>query len=273
MSSSLNNIFTVWSFAFGAVIASFLNVVIWRVPRGESIVSPPSHCPKCNARIKWYQNVPVVSYLALRGRCANCGEKISVRYLLIELVGGALFMWAWMRFGMLAPLLWVWISLMMIGTMIDFDHKLLPDFVTVGGMLYGVLVVNLAFPLLLGIGVADLWPGLIRSVAGLALGLGLMWLIRFAGSKAFKREAMGMGDVLLMGAVGSISGMEGVVFVVMVSSLIGSIGGILTMAIGKRWKRNVEIPYGPYICAAHFICIFYGDEIVSWYLRLLGVQA
>ena len=122
----------------GACIASFLNVVIWRVPRGESVVSPPSHCPKCGARIRWWCNIPVLSWLALRGRCRDCGAPISPRYVLVELLGAALFLAAFLRFGLFAPLMWVWISLMMAGSFIDIDHQLLPDFVTVGGMAYGV---------------------------------------------------------------------------------------------------------------------------------------
>ena len=223
-----------WSFYFGAVIASFLNVVIWRVPRGESVVRPPSHCPKCGASIKWYQNLPIFSYLALRGRCANCGGKISSRYLWVELLGGCLFCAAWLKFGLDAPFWWVWLSLM--------------------------LVLPLCF------GQAPWWS-LLDCVIGIVAGLSIMGLIRFLGGRAFKREAMGMGDVLLMGAVGSMTGWPGVLFALVVSSFLGSLGGLAAMALSRKWGRNFEIPYGPYICLANAIYLFF-PQTMDWYLRL-----
>lgn len=252
-----------WSFYFGAVIASFLNVVIWRVPRGESVVRPPSHCPKCGASIKWYQNLPIFSYLALRGRCANCGGKISSRYLWVELLGGCLFCAAWLKFGLDAPFWWVWLSLMLVGSFIDFDHHLLPDFVTVGGMIYG-LILALVLPLCFG---QAPWWSLLDCVIGIVAGLSIMGLIRFLGGRAFKREAMGMGDVLLMGAVGSMTGWPGVLFALVVSSFLGSLGGLAAMALSRKWGRNFEIPYGPYICLANAIYLFF-PQTMDWYLRL-----
>jgi len=275
--SSVYNILAVASFALGACVASFLNVVIWRVPRGESIVSPPSHCPKCGAAIKWYQNIPILSWLVLRGKCANCHEPISLRYILIETLGGGLFLAAFLHF---APYkfvdasgwypfafvfaYWIWLALMIVGSMIDFDHKLLPDFVTVGGMILGV-VFN---------GVGSLawrsWEGLLFSLGGLAFGFGLLWLVRFFGSKAFGREAMGMGDVFLMGAVGALFGPIAVLFTLIVSSLLGSVVGLSMVALSKaRIGKFVEIPYGPYICMSCLLWMFCGNELVAWYLRFL----
>lgn len=276
-----------FAFALGACVASFLNVVVWRVPRGESIVSPPSHCPKCNAPIRWWQNIPIVSWLALRGRCANCHEPISPRYILVELLGGVLFCAAflWLWFLPNVPLwvsvmhllvMWTWMSLMIVGSLIDFDHKLLPDFTTVGGMVLGV-VESLAltcFNLIHGDGVgASVWLKLfpfLFSVGGLVLGFGLLWLIRFVGSKAFKREAMGMGDVFLMGAVGALFGPVAVLFTLIMSSLVGSIVGVSMIAMSKtRFGRFVEIPYGPYICMGCLVWMFWGPEIVGWYVKML----
>lgn len=261
-------------FAFGACLASFLNVVIWRVPRGESIVSPPSHCPKCNAAIPWYLNIPILSWLALRGKCAACKNPISPRYPLVELLGGLLFVAAYARFGVAAPLAWIWLALMLVGSFIDFDHKLLPDFVTVGGMIYGVVLsfgaalsrhLGYDFPL------APFEVSPLLSLSGLAFGFGLLWLIRFLGSKAFKREAMGMGDVFLMGAVGALFGPLAVVMVLMLSSVLGSLVGVgLILAAKARLGKFVEIPYGPYICLGCLAWMFYGPELVRGYLRLLG---
>ena len=268
-----------FSFGLGACIASFLNVVIWRVPRGESIVSPPSHCPKCNAPIRWYQNIPILSWLALRGKCANCKAPISPRYILIETLGGVLFLAAFWKYGTNGGLasaalntlvVWIWIALMIVGSMIDFDHKLLPDFVTIGGMVLG-LVWNLCVCLLLG-GQKVYWENFcIVTGFGFVFGFGLLWLIRWLGSKAFKREAMGMGDVFLMGAVGALFGPVAVLVTLILSSVFGSIVGVGMVALSKtKFGKFVEIPYGPYICLGCLCWMFYGPEIVDWYIHLFA---
>ena len=264
-----------FSFGLGACIASFLNVVIWRVPRGESIVSPPSHCPKCNALIKWYQNIPILAWLALRGKCANCKAPISPRYILIELLGGVLFLAAFWRYGLTpaTPIMWIWLSLMIVGSMIDFDHKLLPDFVTVGGMVLGVgsALVRCAIACWILGGISYQAVGaFLMSCAGLVFGFGLLGLIRWLGSKAFKREAMGMGDVFLMGAVGALFGPVAVLVTLILSSVFGSVVGVGMIALSKtKFGKFVEIPYGPYICLGCLVWMFYGPELVNWYVRLI----
>ena len=272
-----------FSFWLGACIASFLNVVIWRVPRGESVVSPPSHCPKCNAAIKWYQNIPILSWLALRGKCANCKAPISPRYILIELLGGVLFLAVFWKFGAMSKMyvdpwaklivMWIWVSLMIVGSMIDFDHKLLPDFVTVGGMVLGLLyglVISLSFEHWSFRFCVKMFLPLYVSVASLVFGFGLLWLIRWLGSIAFKREAMGMGDVFLMGAVGALFGPVAVLVTLILSSVFGSVVGLSMVALSKtKFGRFVEIPYGPYICLGCLCWMFYGSELVTWYLNLL----
>lgn len=288
MEGGLLFILSLFSFALGACVASFLNVVIWRVPRGESIVRPPSHCPTCGAAIHWYQNIPILSWLALRGKCANCRAPISPRYILVELLGGCLFLAAFVHLFARIPAVafsqesvltllvwWIWISLMIVGSMIDFDHKLLPDFVTVGGMILGVLeaLVFTAFnfadgcdePLLVRL------SPLVNSLVGLVFGFGLLWLIRFLGSKAFRREAMGLGDVFLMGAVGALFGPVAVLVTLMLSSVFGSVVGLSMVALSKtKFGRFVEIPYGPYICLGCLVWMFGGTALVRAYLRLLG---
>ena len=280
MDSTLTAILAFFSFALGSCVASFLNVVIWRLPRGESIVSPPSHCPKCGSRIRWWQNVPIFSWLALRGRCACCKAPISPRYILVEALGGCLFLAMFYKVVVALPagnpfafwpwlislfVMWTWISLMIVGSMIDFDHKLLPDFVTVGGMVLGVayrafcsFVLNSPFSVL-------------NSLYGLAFGFGLLWLVRFFGSKAFKREAMGMGDVFLMGAVGALFGPVAVLVTLVLSSVFGSAVGLSAVALSKtRLGRFSEIPYGPYICLGCLVWMFMGPELVDAYMRMLA---
>lgn len=271
-------VFAVFSFAFGALIGSFLNVVIWRVPRGESIVSPSSHCPKCNTPIKWWCNIPILSWIALRGKCAKCKEPISLRYVLVELLCAALFLSAFWRYGYFAPLAWVWIALMIIGTFIDFDHQLLPDFVTEGGMIYGVLV-SVSFWALdsfTSVKLVNITPEFFKihpvdSLIGLVFGFGLLWLVRFFGTVAFKREAMGLGDVFLMGAIGAIFGWKAVMVTLILSSLIGSVVGVAMIALSKtRLGGFTAIPFGPYLCAGCVAWMFFGQEFLNWYISLLG---
>ncbi len=264
----MRHILSIYTFCLGAVIGSFLNVVIWRVPRGESIVSPPSHCPKCQARIKWWQNIPLVSYIVLRGRCANCKKPISPRYFLVEALTGALFLAVLHQYGIVyAPVMWIWVSLMIIGSFIDFDLQLLPDFVTIGGMVLGVGAA--AVCTLFGARGAP-FPSLGWSIGGGAFGLGLLWLVRFLGSKVFRREAMGMGDVLLVGAIGALFGPVAVIFTLMASSVVGSVAGLGMVAAARvRLGRFVPIPFGPYLCLGCLAWMFFGPELVEWYLALL----
>ncbi len=292
MDRGLVYILSFFSFWLGACIASFLNVVIWRVPRGESIVSPPSHCPKCGSAIRWWQNIPILSWLALRGKCANCRAPISPRYILVETLGGVLFLSAlllvvfrgagWFSFlhcGIVGDaaavlVLWIWISLMIAGSFIDFDHQLLPDFTTVGGMVLG-----LAFSLVQaawlacaagGRGRDAAWIPFAWSLAGLVFGFGLLWLVRWLGSKAFGREAMGMGDVFLMGAVGALFGPVAVIVTLILSSVFGSVVGVGMVLLSRaRLGKFVAIPYGPYICLGCLAWMFRGPEMVEWYLHLV----
>ena len=262
-----------FSFWLGACIASFLNVVIWRAPRGESIVSPPSHCPKCNSPIKWYQNIPILSWLALRGKCANCHAAISPRYICVELLGGLLFLAVFIHATALSlpvyviPVYWIWVSLMIAGSFIDFDHQLLPDFTTVGGMVLGVAVAIFEACQLRN------WWVLAYSVGGLVFGFGLLWLVRWLGSKAFKREAMGMGDVFLMGAVGALFGPVAVLVTLILSSVFGSIVGVALILLSKtKLGGFTPIPYGPYICMGCLAWMFYGPQLVDWYMNLVRIQ-
>ena len=286
MDKGLYNVILGFAFVLGSCIASFLNVVIWRVPRGESIVKPRSHCPKCNALIRWYQNIPILSWLALRGRCANCREPISPRYILIELLGGVLFaalFWrlhgTFARFGIGPGVLtitcaWIWAALMIVGTFVDFDHKLLPDFVTIGGMVLGVFYNAMAtwmgfcvYPTHTLTCVSE-YP-IVGSLIGLAVGFGVLWIVRVFGSWVFRREAMGMGDVFLLGAIGALCGPVAVLYTLILSSILGSLAGVGIIVFSKKRRgRFLEIPFGPYLIIGCMVWIFRGPEIAAWYVRL-----
>ena len=282
-------ILAVFAFVFGSYIASFLNVCIWRIPREESVVWPPSHCPRCNARIRWYQNIPIISWIILRGRCANCRQPISARYVAVELLGGVLFLFAYIQwasgyflhispvFGLyqftdiwMVPISWLVFSGLILGSFVDFDHYYLPDRVTIGGMVLGV-------PLSVLVPELQREPthlaSLISSLEGLAFGFLFMWGIGWMFSKFVKREALGFGDVKLMGAIGAFFGPSAVLFTLMASSAIGTLATILLVAKGKaRLGGFTAVPYGPFIALGALIWMYWGPVLLDWYLSSLGLH-
>lgn len=281
-------IFGFFSFAFGACIASFLNVCIWRMPRNESVVRPGSHCPNCNAPILWYQNIPILSYLALGGRCANCRKPISMRYTAVELLGGILFLAAYVQWAMpamlgdapiaamrplrtfwLVPVHWLVFAGLILGSFIDLEHFYLPDRVTVGGMALGVPA-SLLIPELQ---MEKTWlDALCWSVGGLAFGFLFLWGMGWLFSKLFRKEALGFGDVKLMGAVGAFFGPTAVLFVLIVSSLVGSAAGVALIAHGKvRLGGFTAVPYGPFIAIATLVWMFWGPSLVARYIGLVVI--
>ena len=280
-------VFGFFSFAFGACVASFLNVCIWRLPRNESVVRPASHCPKCNAPIAWYQNIPVLSYVALGGKCAKCRDPISMRYTVVELLGGILFLVAYLQWAMPAafgaapvaglrplfnfgcvPAYWLVFSGLILGSFIDLEHFYLPDRVTIGGMLLGVP----ASVLLPEFQLEKSWlDALCWSAAGLAFGFFFLWGMGWTFSKIFKKDALGFGDVKLMGAVGAFFGPTAVLFVLIVSSLIGSLVGVVLIIRGRaRIGGFTAVPYGPFIAVATLAWMFWGPRLVDFYLHLLA---
>ena len=280
-------LFAVFSFAFGSCIASFLNVCIWRLPRNESVVSPPSHCPSCGASIKWYQNIPIVSWLALRGRCANCRKPISPRYVVVELLGGVLFLLAYLQWAQpamfrLAPSLgmtplaspatmfayWLVATGLILGSFIDLDHFYLPDRVTIGGMVLGVPA-SVLIPELQG--ETNRLFALYWSLGGLAFGFGFLWGIGWVFTKLFRKEAMGFGDVKLIGAIGAFFGPIPVLFVVIASSVIGSAVGIVMMARGRaRLGGFTAVPFGPFLALATVLWMHWGVPLLAAYVKLLS---
>ena len=271
-------LFAFFSAFFGACVGSFLNVCIYRIPRDESVITPRSHCPHCGAMIPWYLNVPVVSWLALRGKCASCKGPIAFRYTLVELLTAMLFLAVFMKWAAPAamhmlpiphaaviPIYWVFLAGLVLGTFVDFEHFIIPDSVTIGGMAAGP-VFSALVPVLHSREVW--WEGLLSSGIGLAVGFGILFAIAWIGEKAFKKEAMGFGDVKLMGAIGAFLGWKAVLFTVFASSVLGSIVGVLLIAFGGV-KLQSRIPFGPYISAGALIWVFCGPAIFEAYMRLL----
>ncbi len=362
--------FHFWSLVFfvlGCIVGSFLNVCIHRLPLGLSIVTPKSHCPHCKYSIPWYLNIPLVTWLALRGRCKNCGAPISPRYFVVELLTGIAFLSCWLAFGdaghplqsMPVALVYsIFIAGLIAATFIDFEHFIIPDEITWGGIAAG-FAVSFFLPSLQG--ERTLGRGMLQSLIGAVVGAGTIYAILRLGKLLFgrqrvkwpkeekivfaetsvhltdreipydelfyrksdmivaraksvemidrsyfdavvrlsrtslkieqdkfetvefdpegihhfeivtseivlPREAMGLGDVKFMGAIGAFVGWQGVIFSLMISSMIGAVAGVTLIAMGRR-RWSSRMPYGPYIALAAVIWIFAGKEIVRAIFR------
>lgn len=222
---TLESLAMIFAFAFGAVVGSFLNVVIWRVPRGESIAYPGSHCPRCGAEIRWYQNVPIFSWIFLRGRCAHCGGRIDARYPTIELLTAVLAVACVASFGpsLLAIRAFVLVALLVALTFIDLDHWLLPHAITWPGIVLGVATAWV-----------PLGPGLKDAAIGAAVGFASLWLLQLVATWIFKKEALGGGDVFLFSMIGAFLGWQALLPVIFLASVQGSVVGVAMLALGRR---------------------------------------
>jgi len=273
---------TVVIFIVGLVIGSFLNVCIVRLPRGGSIVTPPSHCPRCQSSVKFYDNIPLISFLLLRGKCRNCGEPISWQYPLVELMNALFYVWIVREFwlGGEAFLMMALCSSLIVITFIDLDHLIIPDIITLPGMLVGLSLAPFFMSPLgdqLPFHLDQLLPhagsyltGFLNSLIGLILGGGPLLAIGWIWEKVRHVEAMGGGDVKLMGMVGSFLGWKGALLTIMLGAVAGSVIGVLLIAL-NRHKIGKYIPFGPFLATGAVASAFYGPDIVSWYLGLIRV--
>lgn len=280
-------LFACTAFALGACVASFLNVCIWRLPREESVVRPGSHCPNCNAPIRWYQNIPIFSWCCLRGRCANCHKPISPRYVIVELLGGVLFLLVYLQWAMPSilgrlpvlglvpifdPALMAVEALavmgLILGSFIDLDHFYLPDRVTIGGMVLGV---PLSFLVPEMQGQEDRLAALYWSLGGMAGAFLFLWAVGAIFSKLFRKEALGFGDVKLIGAIGAFWGPWAALFTVILSSVVGSVAGVALMVRGRaKLGGFTAVPYGPFLAIGALVWMYWGPALLGWYLRLLA---
>jgi len=253
-------LFPAVAFFFGMIVGSFLNVCICRMPKEESVVSPPSHCPGCSCQIRWYDNIPVVSYIFLRGKCRGCGSHISLQYPLVELLNGALTLFLFIRFGptLAFAALFIFCSALVVITFIDFEHQIIPDEISLPGILIGFF---LSFFLK-----GHSWQ---NSLFGILLGGGSLLLVAYAYQRITGKEGMGGGDIKLLAMMGAFLGWKAVPFIIFTSSLVGSLIGVSIMLFQKK-DSKLAIPFGPYLAFGAILYIFYGRPLIRWYLGLSG---
>ena len=239
----------------GLAVGSFLNVCVHRLPRGQSLVRPGSRCPQCGYELRWYDNIPVVSYLVLGGRCRACRKHIAVRYPALELatlalflLHGAVFGWT----GLLAVRL-LFACAMVVLFAIDLEHHLLPDAITLPGIAAGLL-----FSLLLP-------PGLVDALLGVLVGGGVLWLIGEAYFRYSGQEGMGGGDVKMLAMIGAFLGWKLVLVTLVLSSVAGSLIGVLVIAV-KRGGMKYALPYGTFLALGALAASLAGDQLIDWYV-------
>jgi len=243
----------VFLFIIGSAIGSFLNVVIYRVPLGKSIVSPPSSCPKCGERIKPYHNIPILGWLILGGKCANCKESISIRYPIIEFLTGILAVLIYKKIGTIDIFLvinFTFFATLLALSMIDIDYKAVPDSLN-------LLALTLSF---------FTTPDIVENFKNALLLIGGMSLIRWYVSFAIKQEAMGEGDIVLAGSMGALLGVKLSIIAVFIASLIA----IFPSLYNRFSKKDLELPFIPFLALGTFIVWFYNDFFINLWSKLYG---
>ena len=245
-------------FMFGMCIGSFLNVCIYRLPSSMSIINPSrSFCPQCNSAIQFYDNIPVFSYLWLKGRCRNCKASISLRYPLVELMTGILAIAILFMFGLTLEsiVFFVFISSLLVITFIDIDHKIIPDMISLPGIPIG-LAASFVLP--------DMTFK--SSLLGLLVGGGSLLLVAWTYNLITHKEGMGGGDIKLLGMIGTFIGWKGVIFTIFAASLTGTFVGIIVMLLkGKNLK--FAIPFGPFLSIGAMSYVFFGEKVLLWYFH------
>lgn len=251
MPSTLHLVFLVYAAVLGAAIGSFINVLVARLPVGQSPVRPRSSCPACGAFIAWYDNVPIVSWLVLRGHCRRCGTRISIQYLLVE-VGTALM---WLGIAWLYGPSWlglrgaVLISLVLAIALIDARHYLIPDALSLGGLVAGLALAPLPGP-----------PSVLAALLGAAAGFGVLFVVGLVGEWLFKKPAMGGGDMKMMAMVGAFLGPSGAMLTIFLGALVGT---IVFAPVALRTDR--EVPFGVFLAIGAATTFLIGDLLVGWY--------
>ncbi|NOY54082.1 MAG: prepilin peptidase [Deltaproteobacteria bacterium] len=241
-------------FIFGAIVGSFLNVCIYRLPRKESLAFPGSHCPVCNTSIRFYDNVPIASWIFLLGKCRKCRSPISIQYPIVEAVNAGGYFYLYTRFGLTgeAAVYALFFSALLVITFIDLHHKIIPDVISLPGIGVGLLASLFVLPL-------TFWDALI----GAALGWGLFYLVAL-----LSRGGMGGGDIKLISMIGAFLGWEKMLLTIMSGAFAGSIVGIVLMILFKK-SRKYAVPFGPFLALGALASLFWGTSMIQWYLHFM----
>lgn len=240
---------------FGLIVGSFCNVIIYRLPLGNSIITPGSQCRSCGNPIRPWDNIPILSYFLLNGRCRFCREPISVRYPIVEFTSGILFIVLYLKFGL--SILFVIYALMastlLVIALIDLDHKIIPNVITLPGLIVG-LILSLRF--------LPITP--LTSLLGVLIGGTLFYLIALVS-----KGGMGGGDIKLIAMIGAFLGWHGTLFTIFSSALLGAVVGISLMLLGKKGRKD-KLPFGPFLSFGAILFMLSGDDLVRWYLEMLS---
>jgi leader peptidase (prepilin peptidase)/N-methyltransferase len=257
----MDSFWTLWILVFvvlaGAAIGSFLNVCIIRIPEGISIVRPASRCPKCGHPIRFYDNIPVVSYLLLRGQCRDCGERISCRYPMIEMMTAFFAFITFHQYGLspLALVVFLFICVLIVISFIDLDHQIIPHVLTLTGIpLFAILAI--------------LFKGLppLDAFFGIMVGAGSLYFVAVYYEALTGREGMGGGDVNLLAMLGGFFGVKSIIFIVLTSSLLGAVVGVAVM-LAKGKDMKYAVPFGPFLSLAALIYLFGGNYFIAQFLN------
>lgn len=256
------------SFLLGLVVGSFCNVCIHRLPQGESIVIPRSRCPNCRTSIKAHDNIPVLSFLLLRRQCRSCGHRISWQYPVVELLTGSLFALTIFRFGLSwhTGILWAFVAALVIVTFIDLEHQIVPDVITLPGIAVGLTWSILAALLLTNDHGAPLSfspPTPLDALLGMLVGGGILYLVA-----VLSRGGMGGGDIKLTAMVGALLGWRAALLTIFLGTLSGSVIALVLLASGKKSRKD-PMPFGPFLALGAVLALFWGEELIAGYLRLV----
>ena len=251
-------VMVVASFVLGAATGSFLNVCIYRMPLEQSIITPGSRCMGCGTPVRWFDNIPIISWLLLRGRCRSCAAPFSIRYPLVELITAILSLLLFLKFGPTFQYLvmFLFCAALVVITFIDFDHQIIPDEISLPGIGIGFLF-SFFLP----------QPTWISSLSGIIAGWGLLALVFYGYLWLTGREGMGGGDAKLLAMMGAFLGLQAIPFIIFSSSLVGSVAGLSIMAVQGK-DRHLAIPFGPYLVLGAILYIFWGPSLIHWYLQL-----
>ncbi|HLG22700.1 MAG TPA: prepilin peptidase [Candidatus Manganitrophaceae bacterium] len=245
-------------FILGLLVGSFINVCVYRLPRKQSIVFPSSHCPSCREKIRPYDNIPLLSFIFLRGRCRSCRAPIPWRYPLVEALHGLGYLLILRQFGFsgAAVIYALFFSSLVAVTFIDLSHQIVPDVITLPGMIFGLIAASTVLPL-----------GPLNSLIGLFLGGALFYLVAVLSVAVLKKDGMGGGDIKLIAMIGAFLGWRGMLLTIFLGALAGSLVGLFLVLIRGR-SRAEPIPFGPFLSLGAMIALFWGGIILNWYFNI-----